>query len=115
MRHQKRKKTLDRGRDARRALLSTLAGSLVEHGRIRTTLAKAKVVKPLVEKGITLAKQPTLAHRRQLRQTYSLPQTQQLMNEIGPRYQTRPGGYLRIIKLPPRRGDGAAMAIIELV
>jgi large subunit ribosomal protein L17 len=99
-----------------RLILSNLATQLFEHGRITTTTAKAKRLRPVAEKLITFAKKGDLHARRQVLQTVrdkSVVHT--LFAEIGPRYATRPGGYTRITKLGPRKGDNAPMAVIELV
>jgi large subunit ribosomal protein L17 len=90
--------------------------SFLEKERIRTTLAKAKAAKPLAEKMITLAKKDTLHAKRQtLRFIYKKSVVKKLFEEIGPRFSERPGGYTRIIKIGPRAGDGAEMAILELI
>jgi len=106
------------GRDSahRKALYSNLAGALIEHGRIQTTEAKAKAVKPFAEKLITLGKRGDLAARRQaLAQLRSQDVVHQLFAEIAPRFAERPGGYTRIVKLGPRQGDAAEMVYLELV
>ncbi len=116
MRHRRTGKTLDRKTAPRRALLRGLATSLVTHEHVTTTLAKAKAMRPLVERLITRGKQKTLHARRELMKTVLTEQAiNKLLEELGPRYATRPGGYTRIIKLNPRKGDGAAMAQIQLV
>jgi len=98
------------------ALLRNLVTSLVEKERIRTTLAKAKEARPLAEKMITLAKANTLAARRRaLAFFYKESAVSRLFAEIGPRFAERPGGYTRIVRLDPRSGDGASMAMLELV
>jgi large subunit ribosomal protein L17 len=98
------------------ALLRNLVTSFLEKERIRTTLAKAKAARPLAEKMITLGKKDTLHARRQaLRFIYKKEVVRKLFNEIGPRFSERPGGYTRIIKIGPRAGDGAEMAILEMV
>jgi large subunit ribosomal protein L17 len=99
-----------------RLILANLATALFEHGRIKTTEAKAKRLRPLAEKLITKAKRGDLAARRQVLtvvQDKSVVHT--LFTEIGPRFENRPGGYTRITKLGPRKGDSAPMALIELV
>ncbi|NYI05929.1 50S ribosomal protein L17 [Allostreptomyces psammosilenae] len=99
-----------------RLLLANLATQLFEHGRIKTTEAKAKRLRPVAERLITKAKRGDLHARRQVLQVVrdkSVVHT--LFTEIGPRYENRPGGYTRITKIGPRRGDNAPMAIIELV
>lgn len=121
MRH--RRKTVKLGRSAahRDALLANQALSLIEHGRIKTTLAKAKAVKPLAEKLVTLAKTGSLHARRRalaLLHNNSARTTKavgKLFSEIGPRSATRNGGYTRIVKLGPRQSDSAPIAYIEWV
>lgn len=116
MRHLIQKKKLGRNTAQRRALLRSLVTSFLEKERIRTTLAKAKAAKPLAEKMITLAKKDTLHAKRQtLRFIYKKSVVKKLFEEIGPRFSERPGGYTRIIKIGPRAGDGAEMAILELI
>lgn len=116
MRHLIHKKKLGRNTAQRRALLRSLVTSFLEKERIRTTLAKAKAAKPLAEKMITLAKKDTLHAKRQtLRFIYKKSVVKKLFEEIGPRFSERPGGYTRIIKIGPRAGDGAEMAILELI
>lgn len=116
MRH--RKKTVRLGRTAshRDAVLRTLATELLRHERIRTTLAKAKAVRPLAERIVTLGKRDTLHARRQAARVIREREiVHKLFEVLAPRYAERPGGYTRILKLPRRRGDRAEMAIIELV
>jgi len=116
MRHLVKKKKLGRNTAQRRALLRNLVTSFLEKERIRTTLAKAKAAKPLAEKMITLAKKDTLHAKRQtLSFIYKKPVVKKLFEELGPRFSERPGGYTRIVKIGPRAGDGAEMAILELV
>jgi large subunit ribosomal protein L17 len=99
-----------------RLLLANLATQLFEHGRITTTEAKARRVRPLAEKLITKAKRGDLHNRRQvLRVIRDKSVVHELFTEIAPRYANRPGGYTRITKIGPRRGDNAPMAVIELV
>jgi len=111
-----RLKKLNRPTGQRRALLRSLATSVLAKERIRTTESKAKTVQPVVEKLIELGKRGGLHARRQAL-GYILDEdvTTKLFEVIGPRYQDRPGGYTRVLKLGPRRGDGAPMAILELV
>jgi large subunit ribosomal protein L17 len=99
-----------------RLILANLATALFQHGRITTTQAKAKRVRPLAERMITFAKRGDLASRRRV-MTVIRDKTavHELFTEIGPRYANRPGGYTRITKLEPRKGDNAPMAVIELV
>jgi len=99
-----------------RLMLANLATALFEHGKITTTEAKAKRLRPLAERLITLAKRGDLhARRRVLAVIRDKGVVHELFTEIGPRYETRPGGYTRISKLGPRKGDAAPMAVIELV
>jgi large subunit ribosomal protein L17 len=99
-----------------RLLLANLATSLFEHGRITTTEAKAKRLRPLAERLITFAKRGDLHARRQVHTVVRDKQVvHHLFAEIGPRYAERPGGYTRIVKVGPRKGDNAPMAVIELV
>ena len=99
-----------------RLLLANLATALFEHGRITTTEAKAKRLRPLAERLITFAKRGDLAARRRVLQVVrDKAVVHTLFTEIGPRYENRPGGYTRITKLGPRKGDNAPMAVIELV
>lgn len=107
---------LGSGPDHQRLLLGTLAAQLFEHGRIRTTEAKAKAVRPLAEHLITFAKRGDVHARRQVLKT--IPDrdvVHKLFSEIGPQFAERQGGYTRILKLGQRAGDGAPMALIELV
>lgn len=116
MRHQVKGKKLGRDSAQRKALLRNLVTSILEKERIHTTLAKAKAVRPVVEKMITLAKRNTLHTRRlALRFVYKKNVVKKLFEDIGPRFTERPGGYTRIVKTGPRSGDGAEMAVIELV
>ena len=116
MRHQRKGKKLGRDSAHRKALYSNLAGALIEHGRIKTTQAKAKAVKPIAEKMITLGRRGDLAARRQaLAYLRSQEVVHQLFSEVAPRFADRPGGYSRIVKLGPRYGDSAEMVYLELV
>lgn len=116
MRHRRVGKTLDRKPAPRRALLRNLATSLIVHEHVNTTIAKAKAVRPLVEKLITKGKVKSLQARRELMKTVLTEKAvNKVLEELGPRYATRPGGYTRVIKLSPRKGDGAEMAQIQLV
>jgi large subunit ribosomal protein L17 len=116
MRHRKKGKILDRKKAPREALLRNLATSIVLFEKVKTTEAKAKAVKPLVEKAITTSKAGTLAARRNLMKIFYTEQpVKKLLEVLGPRYQERPGGYTRIVKIGPRKGDGAEMVQIELV
>src|SRR5918996_2110524 len=116
MRHARSGKKLGRDSAHRRALYSNLAGALIEHGRIETTAAKAKAVKPFAEKMITLGKRGDLHARRQaLAALRSNDVVHQLFAEVAPRFSDRPGGYTRIVRLGPRQGDAAEMVYLELV
>src|SRR3954468_23737171 len=116
MRHHRAGKKLGRDSEHRKALYANLAGSLIEHGRIRTTEAKAKAVKPFAEQMITLGKRGDLAARRQaIAELRSQDVVHQLFADVAPRFAERPGGYTRIVKLGPRNGDAAAMVYLELV
>ena len=116
MRHQRSGKKLGRDSAHRRALYANLAGALIEHGRVRTTVAKAKAVRPIAEQMITLGRRGDLHARRQaLAYLRSQDVVHKLFSDVGPRFSDRPGGYSRIIKLGPRQGDAAEMAYLELV
>ena len=116
MRHHRSGKKLGRDSAHRKALYSNLAGSLIEHGRIKTTVAKAKAVRPIAERMITLGRRGDLAARRQaLAYLRSNDIVHILFAEVAPRFTDRPGGYTRITKLGPRAGDAAEMAYLEFV
>ena len=116
MRHQRSGKKLGRDSAHRKALYSNLAGALIQHGRIQTTEAKAKAVKPFAEKMITLGKRGDLHARRQaLAALRSNDVVHRLFADIAPRFADRPGGYTRIVKLGMRQGDAAEMVYLELV
>jgi len=116
MRHQVKKGKLGRNTAHRRALMRNLVTSFLERERVRTTLAKAKSARPIAEKMITLAKRGTLHARRQaLAYLTKEAAVKKLFDEVGPRFSERPGGYTRIVKLDRRAGDGASMAMLELV
>jgi len=116
MRHRVAGFKLKRPVDARDALLRNLATSVIEHERVVTTVPKAKAVRPLVEKMITLAKQDTLHSRRQAAAVLRTPgSVKKLFDTLGTRFGQRNGGYTRITRLGPRKGDGAEQAMIELV
>lgn len=142
MRHMCKKHTLSKAKDQREALLRSLATELFTHGEIKTTMARAKALRPYAEKIVTLAKKGDL-HSRRLAARYIydkeigsyvdvetkevletategkkvVPQTvlRKLFNQIGSKYSSRQGGYTRIYRLPPRRGDASEMALIQLV
>ena len=116
MRHRNAGRKLSRNTSHRRALLRNLVTSFLEHGRLMTTLPKAKEVRPLAEKMITLGKQDSL-HARRLVQSYLLKEAiaKKVFTTIAPKFADRKGGYCRIIKIGNRKGDGADVAIIELL
>ena len=120
MRHQKKTVKLGRDFSHRNLMLANQVCSLIEHNRIQTTLAKAKALRPLAEKMVTLGKRGTLHARRTALSVLGNNQNQvravkKLFEEIAPRSATRPGGYTRIIKLGYRKGDAAPLAFIEWV
>lgn len=116
MRHLKGGFKLRRNPAQRKSLLRNLTASLIEKSRIETTLTKAKAVRPIVEKMVTLGKSGTLADkRRAFAYLYKRKTVQVLFDEIAPRFMDRNGGYTRIIKTDFRKGDGAEMAILEFV
>jgi len=116
MRHRKSGRKLGRTSSHRKAMFRNMAASLVHHETIKTTLPKAKELRRVVEPLITLAKEDGVANRRlafdRLRDKAAVGK---LFSEIGPRYKDRPGGYLRILKMGPRPGDSAPMALVQLV
>lgn len=116
MKHRVSKRKFNRNTKERKALFYSLTTSLIEKGYLTTTLAKAKTIKSLVEKLITKAKEGSLASRRKI---HSFLRKRDLVNrltdEIAPLFKTRKGGYLRIVRLPFREGDGAQMARLEFV
>ena len=116
MRHHKSGRKLGRDASHRKALYANLTCSLLEHGRIKTTEAKAKAVKPYAEKIITLGRRGDLHARRQaLSELRSQEVVHKLFSDVGPRMADRPGGYARIVKLGHRPGDAAEMVYLELV
>src|SRR5689334_25446140 len=117
MRHQKTRHKLSRDAAHRKALLRNLCKEVIEHERIKTSEAKAKAVKPEVEKLITLAKRGDLHARRQALSTLGQDKfvVHKLFEEVAPRYDGRDGGYTRILKLGPRRSDSTEMVYLELV
>ena len=116
MRHQKSGRKLNRTSSHRQAMFRNMAASLIRHEEIRTTLSKAKELRRVAEPLITLAKSPSLARRRlafaRLRDSAAVAK---LFDELGPRFQDRPGGYTRILKCGFRTGDHAPMALVQLV
>lgn len=116
MRHRVGHRKLGRTTSHRQALLRNMAAALIKHEQITTTLPKAKELRPYVEKLVTLAKKGGLANRR-LAQSRLMDETQlkKLFEVLGPRYEARPGGYIRVLKAGIRAADAAPMAIIEFV
>lgn len=116
MRHRKSGRKFNRTSAHRQAMLRNMAVSLFEHGAIKTTLPKAKELRRVAEPLITLAKVDSVANRRL---AFSRTRSQQavgiLFNDLGPRYASRPGGYMRVLKMGYRTGDNAPMAYVELV
>ena len=116
MRHKVDGYKLGRTVAARRSLLRNLVTSVIEQERVITTVPKAKATKPLVERMITLAKKDTLAARRQAAAYLMTPKAvKKLFDTLGSRFGQRAGGYARIVRLGPRKGDGAEQAMLELV
>jgi len=116
MRHRKSGRQLSRNSSHREAMFRNMAASLIEHEVIKTTLPKAKELRRVAEPLITLAKEDSVANRRlAFSRTRSPAAVGKLFDELGPRYQARPGGYTRILKCGVRAGDAAPMAYIELV
>ena len=116
MRHRAKGRQLSRTATHRKATLNNMATSLFEHGRVITTEAKAKELRPFAEKLITLARRGDLHARRLVERKIKDRETlSRLFSEIGPRFAARPGGYTRILKLGHREGDGADIARIELL
>jgi large subunit ribosomal protein L17 len=116
MRHRKSGRQLNRNSSHRQAMFKNMAGSLVKHEVIKTTLPKAKELRRVIEPLITLAKQDSVANRRlAFARTGDKEVVGKLFNELGPRYGARPGGYSRILKCGFRTGDKAPMAYVELV
>lgn len=116
MRHRMANRKLGRTSAHRGAMFRNQVASMIQNERIVTTLIKAKELRPIVEKFVTLGKNDSVHNRRQAAQSISESTlVQKLFNTLSPRFAERPGGYTRIIKLGPRRGDGAEMAILEFV
>ena len=116
MRHGRSGKKLGRDMAHRKALYANLAGAVIEHGRIKTTVTKAKAVRPIAEQLITLGRRGDIHARRQaVSFLRSKEIVHKLFSEIGPAFAERPGGYLRITRIGPRPGDSAEMAYLELV
>jgi large subunit ribosomal protein L17 len=118
VRHRRKGRKLGRDASHRKALYANMCGALFEHGRIQTTEAKAKELRPIAEKLITLARKDPMnvaAQRQAVAFLRSKDSVHYLFHTVGPRFTERPGGYTRIVKLGPRLGDSAPMAYIELV
>ena len=116
MRHHNQNRKFGRPASQRRALLRSLAEALITRERIQTTEAKARELRPFIEKIITKTKPGTLAARRLVvSRLGTATRAKKLMEVLGPKYANRAGGYTRIVKLPPRKSDGAKLAIIEFV
>ena len=116
MRHHKSGRKLGRDASHRKALYANLTGALIEHGRIKTTVAKAKEVRPVAEQMITLGRRGGVHARRQaLKFLRSQDVVHKLFDDVGPRFKDREGGYSRIVRIGPRLGDAAEMAYLELV
>ena len=116
MRHRKSGRQLNRNSSHRQAMFKNMAGSLVKHEVIKTTLPKAKELRRVIEPLITMAKEDSVANRRlAFARTGDKEVVGKLFNELGPRYEARPGGYTRILKCGFRAGDNAPMAYVDLV
>lgn len=116
MRHRQRNRKLGRTSSHRSALFRNQLASIIREERIVTTLPKAKELRPIIEKMVTLGRDDSVHHRRQAaRSVADKDLLRKLFEEIAPRFSDRPGGYTRIVKLGPRRGDGAEMAILEFI
>ncbi len=116
MRHKRAGRKLGRDASHRKALYANLTSALIEHGRIETTEAKAKEVRPIAEQMITLGKRGDVAaHRRAVAFLRSKPVAHRLFAEVAPRFADREGGYTRIVRIGPRQGDAAPMVYLELV
>jgi large subunit ribosomal protein L17 len=117
MRHRKNKKILDRKRGARQALFLGLTKAIVEHEHLSTTFAKAKAMRPVIERLITRGKNPTLASRRSLMAFFREDErpVKKILEVLAPRYKDRLGGYTRITKMEERKGDGGSMARVEFL
>ena len=116
MRHHRAHRKFGRQTNQRRAFLQSLAEGLIRRGRIVTTEARAKELKSFVEKLITLARRNSLAsHRLLVSRLGNAKRAERLVKTVAPKYKERPGGYTRLVKLPPRRGDSSPRALIELI
>ena len=115
MKKRKTGRILSRKKGVRQALLVSMVRSLAHKEKIQTTQAKAKEVAPLMDRLITKAKQDTLHTRRELLRYFGSKLVKKMVEEIGPRYRDRQGGYTRVVKIAPRKSDAAKMAIVELI
>jgi large subunit ribosomal protein L17 len=115
VRHRKQGRTLDRTADARRALVRQLASSLIWRGRVTTTTARARAVRPFIDRSISTARTGGLAARRILLRSFTPPTVTRLLVTVGPQFRSRPGGYTRVVRGSQRRGDGAQQVIVELL
>ena len=117
MKHHKAFRKFGREKNQRKAFVRSLLVNLIRHGKIETSLARAKEIRPFIEKLVTLAKEDTVARRRLImsRLMNQDPETQKLFGEYAPKFKDVDGGYTRILKLPTRLSDGAEKAIIEFV
>jgi large subunit ribosomal protein L17 len=116
VRHHRSGRKLGRDASHRKALYANLTGALIEHGRIKTTVAKAKEVRPVAEQMITLGRRGGVHSRREaLKFLRSQDVVHKLFSDVGPRFKDREGGYSRIVRIGPRLGDAAEMAYLELV
>lgn len=115
MRHRKTRAILDRKSAPRQAMLRQMANSCVLHGKILSTDAKIRVIQPIIERAVTVAKANTLQARRQLHRTFTEAAVKVLLNDLGPKYKERAGGYTRRILANPRQGDAARQAILEFI
>lgn len=116
MRHSNRNRKFGRETNVRRALIRSLATALIERGRIRTTEARAKELRPFVERLVTMSKKGTIAANRLVRARLGgAAPAEHLAKKIAPQYTERPGGYTRIVKIASKRADAAKMAVIEFI
>jgi large subunit ribosomal protein L17 len=114
MRHRKQGRQFSRVRKVRKAFIASLVSALVLKRKIKTTEARAKEIRPVVERAVHKMKNPTLARRRNILRLFS-PAVVKRLEELGKEYQERSGGYVRIVKLPRRASDSAKMAMIEFI